>query len=591
MFPRGYDYNRLRLWDDRLRMPQFRFARSHRREGESYEEFTARQKREAKGEYDVTAEKEEAEAREAVMTFILGLTADPIPQKYVNNPGPEKQAEVLGRQVLEKYNCGGCHQIRPGVYDFKATEGLVRALQARYDSPAMVKDRASDHVFMQHSAWVGTTPTSDQLRAFGYIEKRAAQGGKADEAATDVIRLTEALRFHGTDRILRDLPAGSEINLPRGQYSAASPFGGTWTDLMVPYMQRKVTDYKDNADMARGTLPPPLVREGERVQAEWLYRFLLNPTPLRAQNYVILRMPKFNMSPDEARILVNYFAAAAKTTNPGAGVTTFATIPQRDEAYWQRAIQQQEEAVKARQKTVKADLTRLKPEADKVLKEEQRLKGEIEKLNKDLERLKSEAEKLEEAIQKKDAKKDALKKQLDEKLKQFEKVSETLEAKNKELEGTKAKLTPWNEANAMEKRIQAYLASKENLPKEVKHRDLYSVGAYRVMAKLCMQCHSIGHRESDGPKGPNLMLTADRLRPEWVEQWIANPKRLFTYPPVMPQNFPNSHNPLEWIEQELLVGEPRLQVTAVRDLLMDQSRLADLLALPPPPPPLAAGGK
>ena len=32
--PRSYDYHRIRAWDDRLRMPQFRFARSRPRAGE-----------------------------------------------------------------------------------------------------------------------------------------------------------------------------------------------------------------------------------------------------------------------------------------------------------------------------------------------------------------------------------------------------------------------------------------------------------------------------------------------------------------------------------------------------------------------------
>jgi len=44
--PRSYDYHRLRSWDDRLRMPQYKFARGHikPREGESQEQADARKK-------------------------------------------------------------------------------------------------------------------------------------------------------------------------------------------------------------------------------------------------------------------------------------------------------------------------------------------------------------------------------------------------------------------------------------------------------------------------------------------------------------------------------------------------------------------
>ena len=39
--PRSYDYNRNLAWDDRWRMPQFRFARSHIKPGESEADFEA----------------------------------------------------------------------------------------------------------------------------------------------------------------------------------------------------------------------------------------------------------------------------------------------------------------------------------------------------------------------------------------------------------------------------------------------------------------------------------------------------------------------------------------------------------------------
>src|SRR5262249_56007844 len=58
--PRSYDYDRLRKWDERLRMPQFKFARTDRRANESEEEFRAR------------SERAEAEAREAGMSCMLG---------------------------------------------------------------------------------------------------------------------------------------------------------------------------------------------------------------------------------------------------------------------------------------------------------------------------------------------------------------------------------------------------------------------------------------------------------------------------------------------------------------------------------------
>ena len=65
---------------------------------------------------------------------------------------------------------------------------------------------------------------------------------------------------------------------------------------------------------AWGWVPPPLVHEGRLVRPDWLYDYLLNPEPIRPS--VVLRMPKYNLSADEATKLVNYFAAAADVDFP-----------------------------------------------------------------------------------------------------------------------------------------------------------------------------------------------------------------------------------------------------------------------------------
>src|SRR5262249_39195161 len=169
--PRSYDYKRLLAWDDRSRMPQFRFARARRHPGESEKDFEAR------------TWLEEAQAREAVMTFVLGLVAEPIPFKSVNMPKGDRLAEVKGRQVLEKYNCGGCHLIRPGLFELKATKQVTKSLsQAAEENPA-------DHVFSESYNWVGPNPKGDVLTAFTSSSSPNMKGGNL------ILPLTHAVRF------------------------------------------------------------------------------------------------------------------------------------------------------------------------------------------------------------------------------------------------------------------------------------------------------------------------------------------------------------------------------------------------------------
>ena len=76
--PRSFDYEttRTKRYDERLRMPKFPFN---------------------------------CDEREAVMTFVLGLTNEAPAERYIYKPTPRQEAIVQGRHVLDKYNCAGCH--------------------------------------------------------------------------------------------------------------------------------------------------------------------------------------------------------------------------------------------------------------------------------------------------------------------------------------------------------------------------------------------------------------------------------------------------------------------------------------------------
>src|SRR5207245_3280305 len=116
------------------------------------------------------------------------------------------------------------------------------------------------------------------------------------------VRLTQALRSPGSENKPLNTPAAEDSEMPTSQLvGRQDPLGGTFTELMVPYLiERKAHNAEDNPK-ARSALPPQLLREGERAQPDWLFKFLRNPTPIPSKHLfddkgtekgvLILRMP------------------------------------------------------------------------------------------------------------------------------------------------------------------------------------------------------------------------------------------------------------------------------------------------------------
>jgi mono/diheme cytochrome c family protein len=556
--PRSYDYNRVRSWDDRIRMPQFKFARPQRQPNESDEAFALR------------ASKEEAEGREAVMTFILGLVAEPVPAKYVYNPPQDRHDEVKGRQVLEKFNCGGCHLIRPGVYDFKLTgdkvgdktvkDVVLGKLEEWYN--ALGKD-PSDFPYKEHNAWGGETPKrKDLVRAHGVTPPQGKfVNDDADKFGPDeknlFLRLTHALRFINAVGETHDIPAGTDILMPReGVGPMSDPYGGAFSINLSQYLQKRDAETygggKVNYSYAAG--PPSLIREGEKVQPSWLFQFLRNPISIRPMT--VLRMPKFNMSDEDAMAIVNYFTAVDKMINPGIGLTyPYLRVPEKDEGF---LLQKTREYVEWLRKAGRYDAT---------VKELQPVWALVSR------DLIAAAESRQKA------------------------AATALDDAKKKNEGVDAAQKVAADADAEVKKLKQALDAGDfkDLQKQWETNEAYIADAYRLVANgnLCQSCHSIGSIDAKQATGPPLGLAHERLRPDWTAKWFANPQRFLHYTTVMPANFKAD---AKQYETEFLGGGNERhfsedQIKAARDLLMAYPQVIDWPILKYRPGPGVAGGK
>ena len=93
-------------------------------------------------------------------------------------------------------------------------------------------------------------------------------------------------------------------------------------------------------------------------------------------------------------------------------------------------------------------------------------------------------------------------------------------------------------------------------------------GAMKIITNnnYCVKCHLVGDYTPAGSVkalAPQLQRVHERLRPDYVHGWVANPKRFLPYT-GMPVNIPYNQP----VSQDLYQGTSEQQVDALTDLLM-----------------------
>jgi cytochrome c551/c552 len=297
--PRGYDFEKTgeKGYNERLRMPRFPF--SH-------------------------------EEREEVMTFVLGLVSDPPRAKYIYQPDSRTAALQQGERVLQKYNCRGCHMLTPEILDvafgisetdeendsasFLPTAGSPSfSFTEQYFSQAQrAESTVPDFRNQLHATLVGMPALADNGHVGVYSKGIDDNLLPEDEdiALSDLTQIPfqlwkPALVGGTVYQAGSVIPTLNPALVTRRQVAD----GGVLARYLLPHVTRREKQIIPNA---KGTeswawVPPPLFGEGLKVQTQWLHDFLLDPYPIRPA--VVLRMPRFNMSSEEATALVNYFAA------------------------------------------------------------------------------------------------------------------------------------------------------------------------------------------------------------------------------------------------------------------------------------------
>ena len=274
--PRSYDFKMIETkpYDDRLRMPKFPFS-----------------------EDDI----------DAIATFVLGLVAEPPAPEYLYNPSGAAGARIHGEKLIEKFNCSGCHMLELPKVRYAVDPNDVTASDAGVEYPAAVELLKRLRPMRNGLTGETKTVTADgsvkllPIVQFHGMLAGAPYPGDPPESQEYTFELWETLNIAGKELYPTSKLSFMATSLDKIEVAR----GGRYAEWLVDrLLTQKLAKERQNAwQMA----PPPLYKEGTKVQTSWLFNFLKNPGKIR--HTTVLRMPRFNMSDAEAQALANYFAA------------------------------------------------------------------------------------------------------------------------------------------------------------------------------------------------------------------------------------------------------------------------------------------
>jgi len=294
--PRSYDYKKTKNkgYNERLRMPQFPLT---------------------------------AEQREAVMTFVLGLVSEPPAAKYIYTPDPRQDAMIAGRHVMEKYNCAGCHMVTLDRWevDFLPDDERFQPVSSDPDYPFLATHFTPEQIQeslefdrrgRRHAVLYGRPMLSQETGGPMQFDSEGdpVEPEYADEVEEkfEYFELWEPALVNGSVRHVGSPP----LFLGEQNVTKYPGWGGDLANYLFPVVlaDEKQRNPKNFGAEGLGWLPPPLHVQGRKTQTQWMHDFLLDPYPIRPA--VVLRMPEFNLSSDEATQIANYFAARDNAQYP-----------------------------------------------------------------------------------------------------------------------------------------------------------------------------------------------------------------------------------------------------------------------------------
>lgn len=212
----------------------------------------------------------------------------------------------LGKRSIGKYGCFSCHSVE----GFDGFAPIGPELTKEGSKPLTQFFFGIQHqVPHGRDGWITAHLQNPRMwdigieKVFRDLNKMPNYGMSEAEAK----KITVALLGQTTDVV--PLAGMKRYSAGEALYNDAMKIAGKYNCVgchQIDTIRGDILNgYPDDINQA----PPRLVDQGHRVQTDWLYQFLQNPTPIRPG--LLIRMPTFNLSAAERNTLVAGFQQVA----------------------------------------------------------------------------------------------------------------------------------------------------------------------------------------------------------------------------------------------------------------------------------------
>ena len=249
------------------------------------------------------------EAR-AIASYLVSLAQPAKPSIQVTAEKlDDPQLVDEGKSLVRKYGCFGCHAING-----MESESRIGVELSSFGAKNLEELYFGNRVDIPHTwdDWTYNKLANPRIYQTEHVEQVMPNFMLADD---DIVALRVWLRsrternppekYRDPDYNTRDV----KLQDGRRVVEKYNCIGCHLIEGRGGYIRRL---YQDNLTLA----PPILTGEGGKVQPDWLFGFLKDPSRTPLRTWLKVRMPTFQMSDAEATAIVEYFAASSRLAEP-----------------------------------------------------------------------------------------------------------------------------------------------------------------------------------------------------------------------------------------------------------------------------------